>query len=161
MRTTFLLPNYLKVVGWLLFLTSTITYLYFTISGESIDEYLLFKTFAIYQDGFFMVEKSNSFQFIENPMLDEILLVSFLLGALILGFSKTKNEDEMVAKIRYESLVWATIFNIVMIIITTLTIYGMVFLNFIYFFIVSSLFFFVIRFHYQLYQLQKISENDE
>lgn len=161
MRATFLLPNYLKVVGWLLFLTSTITYLYFTISGESIDEYLLCKTFAIYQDGFFMVEKSNSFQFIENPMLDEILLVSFLLGALILGFSKTKNEDEMVAKIRYESLVWATIFNIVMIIITTLTIYGMVFLNFIYFFIASSLFFFVIRFYYQLYQLQKISENDE
>ncbi len=161
MKTTFLLPNYLKVVGWLLFVTSTLTYLYFTISGESIDEYLLCKTFAIYQDGFFMVEKNNSFQFIENPMFDELLLVAFLLGALILGFSKTKHEDEMVAKIRYESLVWATIFNIVMIIITTLTIYGMVFLNFIYFFIVSSLFFFVIRFHYQLYLLQKISENDE
>lgn len=161
MKTTFLLPNFLKPLGWILFVTSTLTFLYFTISGKSIDEYLLCKTFAIYQDGFFMVNKSKLLQIIENPMLDELLLVSFLLGALILGFSKTKNEDEMVAKIRYESLVWATIFNIVMIIITTLTIYGMVFLNFIYFFIVSSLFFFIIRFHYQLYLFQKISDNDE
>lgn len=161
MKTTFLLPNFLKPLGWILFVTSTLTFLYFTISGKSIDEYLSFKTFAIYQDGFFMVNKSKLLQIIENPMLDELLLVSFLLGALILGFSKTKNEDEMVAKIRYESLVWATIFNIVMIIITTLTIYGMVFLNFIYFFIVSSLFFFIIRFHYQLYLFQKISDNDE
>lgn len=161
MKTTFLLPNYLKPFGWILFVGASITYLYFTISDQSIDEFFSMKTFAIYQDGFFMIESNKLFQIIENPMLDELLLVSFLLGALILGFSKTKEEDEMVAKIRYESLVWATIFNIVMIIITTLTVYGMVFLNFIYFFIVSSLFFFIIRFHYQLYQFQKISDNDE
>ncbi|MCD8519109.1 MAG: hypothetical protein LRY32_06310 [Flavobacterium sp.] len=42
-------------------------------------------------------------------MLDELLLVVCLFGGLLVGFSKTKNEDEMISHIRYSSLVWATL----------------------------------------------------
>ncbi|MFN7045407.1 MAG: hypothetical protein ACK4M1_09440 [Flavobacterium sp.] len=161
MKTNFLFPNYLKMMGWILFFLPILITSYFWISGESMDNVLEIKTFAIYDDGFIFQSGKGFLKMTKNGMLDELLLVVCLLGGLLVGFSKTKNEDEMIAHIRYTSLVWATYFNIIMMIITTLFVFGMVYFNAMIFFMISSLLFFIIRFNYMIYKLNKVNSYEE
>ena len=70
-------------------------------------------------------------------------------------------EDEMITHIRYSSLVWATYFNIIMMMITTLFVFGMVYFNAMIFFMISSLLFFIVRFHYMIYKFNKLNSDEE
>ena len=107
-----------------------------------------------------LVSKPNYFTFVENGILDEFILISIIVGALLVGFSKTKNEDEYISKIRYESLVWATYFNFTLIILSTVFVYGFQYFNILLANVFAMLLFFIIRFHYMIYKLNK-SENDD
>jgi hypothetical protein len=162
MKTNFLFPNSWKIFGWLLFIIPIVVTTYFWITGgESIDNFLVVNTFAIYDDGFILHSGNGFFKMTKNAMLDEVLLVVCLIGGLIVGFAKTKNEDEMITHIRYTSLVWATYFNIIMMILTTLFVFGMVYFNAMIFFMISSLLFFIVRFHYMIYKFNKLNSDEE
>lgn len=160
MKTSFLLPHSFKRIGWFLFLVPIVVFIILGILDIEIFEIMNFKTFAIYNDDN-LFNKKGYFKIIKTPILDEILLISCLIGGLFVGFSKLKNEDEMTAKIRYESLAWATYFNVISIVICTAFIYGFIFFNFMMFFMISSLFFFVLRFHYMIYKLNKQNSDEE
>ena len=160
MKTNFLFPNSWKTLGWLLFVLPIVIVLYYWLKDDSsLYESFEITTFAIYSDEIFT--KSKYFNTISNPILDEILLVICLFGGLIVGFSKTKNEDEMIAHIRYTSLVWATYFNIILMIITTLFVFGMIYFNVMIFFMISSILFFIVRFHFMIYKLNKSNQDDK
>jgi hypothetical protein len=160
MKTNFLFPNSWKTTGWVMFILPILTALYYWIKDDaSLYETFEVTTFAIYSDEIFT--KSGFFNTISNPILDEILLIICLIGGLLVGFSKTKNEDEMIAHLRYTSLVWATYFNIIFMIIATLFVFGMVYFNVMIFFMISSILFFVIRFHFMIYKLNKYNQDDK
>ena len=160
MKTNFLFPNSWKTLGWLLFVLPIVIVLYYWFKDDSsLYESFEITTFAIYSDEIFT--KSKYFNTISNPILDEILLVICLFGGLIVGFSKTKNEDEMIAHIRYTSLVWATYFNIILMIITTLFVFGIIYFNVMIFFMISSILFFIVRFHFMIYKLNKSNQDDK
>ena len=160
MKTNFLFPNSWKTLGWLLFVLPIVIVLYYWLKDDSsLYESFEITTFAIYSDEIFT--KSKYFNTISNPILDEILLVICLFGGLIVGFSKTKNEDEMIAHIRYTSLVWATYFNIILMIITTLFVFGIIYFNVMIFFMISSILFFIVRFHFMIYKLNKSNRDDK
>ena len=161
MKTNFLFPNSWKTMGWVLFVLPIAITSYFWISGDSMDNFLEIKTFAIYDDSFIFQSGNGFFKMTKNGMLDELLLVVCLLGGLLVGFAKTKNEDEMISHIRYTSLVWATYFNIFLMILTTLFVFGMVSFNVMIFFMISSLLFFIIRFHYMIYKFNKLNSDEE
>jgi hypothetical protein len=160
MKTHFLFPNKLKKIGWFLFLLPIVTFIILKILDIELFEAINVKTFAIYNDDD-LFNNGGYFKIIKAPVLDEILLISCLTGGLFVGFSKLKNEDEMTAKIRYESLAWATYFNVISIITCTVFVYGFIFLNFMMFFMISSVFFFVLRFHFMIYKLHKASNDEE
>lgn len=159
MKTTFLISHSLKKLGWILFILPFIIFFVFQFKGLEFFEYLHCPVFAVYNDEF--LKNSGFFKIINVAILDEILLVSCLVGGLIVGFAKLKNEDEMISKIRYESLVWATYFNVISIVLCTIFIYGIIFFNFMMFFMISSLLFFIIRFHYMVYKLNKTNQDEE
>lgn len=161
MKTNFLFPNSWKILGWVFFIFPIVITGSFWVSGNSMDNLLEIKTFAIYDDGFILQSGNGFFKMTKNGMLDELLLVVCLFGGLLVGFAKTKNEDEMITHIRYTSLVWATYFNIIMMLITTLFVFGMVYLNAMIFFMISSLLFFIIRFHYMIYKFNKLNSDEE
>ena len=50
MKTNFLFPNSWKTMGWVLFVLPIAITSYFWISGDSMDNFLEIKTFAIYDD---------------------------------------------------------------------------------------------------------------
>ena len=159
MNTSFLFPNRFKVIGWLLFIPSFIFGIVARVLPLDFENYLTLKVFAIYEQGFF--SKNTFFGFIENGFLDEILLSFLIIGSILIGFSKLKVEDEFIAKIRYESLVWATYFNFGMLLFTTLFIFGGAYFDVMILNVFSMLFFFIIRFHYIIFKLQKSEKDDE
>jgi hypothetical protein len=158
METRYLFPNALKIWGWILFIPALLAGIFFRIMGFDLNEYLKTPVFAIYEDGFIFGD--TVFGITETGFLDELLVICLIVGGILVGFSKLKIEDEYTVKIRYESLIWAMYFNFGLLLFFTLTIYGSTYFEIMQFNIFSSLLFFIIRFHYKIYLLNK-SVNDE
>ncbi len=159
MKTHFLFPNSFKKIGWLLFVPSITLTIVFLSIGTNFDSYLNVTTFAIYQET--IGQKPGFFSLIENSILDELLTFGMIVGGIFVGFSKLKNEDEYISKIRYESLVWATYLNYGLILFFTAFVFGMPYLNVLFHNMFTLLLFFIIRFHYKIYQLNKATHDDE
>ena len=159
MKTHFLFPYKFKIIGWILFIPSLIFGIYTWISNYDYDVYFRRKVFAIICDP--VADKTKYLKVIANGMLDELILCSIIIGGILVVFSKLKNEDELISKIRYESLVWSTYFNFAIIIVATLFIYDFAYFNVLIGNIFSILFFFIIRFHFMIYKLNKTYRDDE
>jgi hypothetical protein len=114
---------------------------------------------AIYLDEVF--GNKHFFQIIKNNIVDELLVLGLIIGGILIGFSKLKVEDEMISKIRYESMVWAIYLNYVLIILFTIFTYGVSYLAILMYNTFTLLLFFIIRFHYMIYKLNKSNQDDE
>ncbi|MBP6039883.1 MAG: hypothetical protein KA523_06775 [Flavobacterium sp.] len=159
MKTNFLFPNSWKKIGWIIFIPSLIGAILLSMNFEVFSQILKIKVFALAEIQLF--DNQNYFKIIENHIIDEIILIGLIVGGILIGFSKLKNEDEFISKIRYESLVWATYFNYLLIIIFTTLLYGFTFLNVVFYNLFTLLLFFIIRFHYQIYKLNKFNSDEE
>jgi hypothetical protein len=159
MKTNFLFPNSWKKIGWIFFIPSLIGVILLSMNFEVFSQILKIKVFALAEIQLF--DNQNYFKIIENHIIDEIILIGLIVGGILIGFSKLKNEDEFISKIRYESLVWATYFNYLLIIIFTTLLYGFTFLNVVFYNLFTLLLFFIIRFHYQIYKLNKFNSDEE
>lgn len=159
MKTHFLFPNQCKWLGWVLFVPSLAIAVYMTLAGQPFDESLNMNIFAVASDEF--LGKSQFFSVIENSVSDEILLAAIVVGGILVGFSKLKNEDELIAKIRYESLVWAVYFNFAVMLLATVFIYGMYYYRIMLANMFTVLLFFIIRFHVMIYRLNKAAGDEE
>lgn len=159
MKTRFLFPNYFKTLGWVLFVPSVLLTILISVYQVNADEYLNVSVFAIYADEF--LSDTKYFSVIENSIVDELITLCMIVGGILVGFSKLKVEDEMISKIRYESLVWSTYLNYGLILFFTLFIYGTSYLNVLFHNVFTLLLFFIIRFHYMIYKLNKANQDDE
>ncbi len=163
MKTHFLFPNKYQKIGWILLLPSIVLIIIISALGTNIDDYLdnFFNvtTVALYQES--IGQKSSFFCLVKNSVLDEILTISSIVGGILVGFSKLKNEDEYISKIRYESLVWATYLNYGLIVFFTIFIFGMPYLNVLFYNMFTLILFFIIRFHFMIYKLNKSISDDE
>ncbi|HNP33941.1 MAG TPA: hypothetical protein PKN96_11675 [Flavobacterium sp.] len=159
MKTSFLFPNKFKTLGWIVFIPAFASAVLIPLLNISTDNYLKIKVFAICNDE--LLNHSSYFSIIENSIVDELLLFALIIGGILIGFSKLKTEDELTSKIRYESLVWATYLNYGLILIFTAFIYGMSYLNVLFYNTFTLLLFFIIRFHYSIYKLNKSTNDDE
>ncbi|PSR57477.1 hypothetical protein AHMF7605_27395 [Adhaeribacter arboris] len=108
--------------------------------------------FALYNDG---IEPAKVFTFIENSIVDEIIAVLVIVGGILAAFSQEKQEDEYIAKIRLESLLWATYINYGLLLFSILFVYGLGFYQIMIFHMFTVLFIFLIRFNFILYRTSK------
>lgn len=159
MKTNFLFPNAFKKPSLILWLLSLVG-LVFVLNFND-DEAVKFqaRVFAFMNDEGF--KGPFYFSWATNNILDEIAMLLFIFSGLIFAFSKEKVEDEMVAKIRLESLVWATYLNYAILTFCILFIYGLPFLNVMMYNMFTLLVFFIIRFHWMLYKSTKFETNEE
>jgi len=159
MKTHFLFPNKYKKIGWFLFVPALFMELYSILFSFNLDDYLNINVFALYQDS--IGEVPNFFKVIHNSISDELLTISLIVGGLLICFTKMKNEDEYISKIRYESLVWSTYLNYALILFFTIFIYGISYLNVLFYNMFTLLLFFMIRFYYMIFKLNKSASDDE
>ncbi|WP_052592913.1 hypothetical protein [Aureispira sp. CCB-QB1] len=154
----YLLPNQFKKVGWFLFtLTSLFTIYYFSQDQEP--HFLNLKVFAFVTDEI-MGNGMSYFTIINDNIGNEIIGFFGILGCLFIAFSKEKCEDELVAKVRLDSLLWATYINYFILMGAILFIYSMPFFWILVFNMYTTLIVFIIRFNWMSYNLKK-SISDE
>lgn len=108
-----------------------------------------------------VAEGNNFFTIIEDNVLNEILGVLLLVSSVFVAFSKEKNEDELISKIRLESLVWATYFNYGLLLISLVCFYGYAFFFVMIFNMFTLLLFFIIRFNLEVRKLNKSTADEE
>ena len=157
MKTNYLLPHKYKTIGWALFILGFISGLLIYINSYQPD---LFKisVLSIFDYKFDLNEPSTVvFRIIKNNVIDEIALIAFIVGALLIGFSKEKVEDEFIYKLRTDSLVWAMLLNSAILILTIIFVYGASFIHILVFNMFTPLLFFVVRFNFLKFK----SDRDE
>ena len=164
MKINYLFPHRFKKLGWIVFIPVLLFFIFYLFNyklfGDFFNRELNFHVFAIVDDSN-LATGTKFFKKIENNILDELIFSLLIVSGILVGFSKVKVEDEMVSKIRLESLVWATYANYAILLITIIFVYGTPFLDALYVNIFSLLLFFIIRFHWKWYQYNKMSNDEE
>jgi hypothetical protein len=125
MKSNFLFPCKFRYLG----LAITLTALILTIFSEINDGIPFLKdiqVFALVDSGIPFSDRSDNvfFKLIRDDFDFELISTLWILGGIFLGFSRQKDEDEFITKIRLESLVWATYIHFGILLILNLTLYG-------------------------------------
>ncbi len=144
MKTSYLLPNNFKRVGWVLFSIGILGGVFMYATDIDTADYLKMKVLSIYHDEIF--REKSFFKIIENGVFDELVSFCLIIGGVFIGFTKEKIEDEFIYKLRKDSLVWALIVNYSILLIAILFVYDMSFLHILFFNMFTPLLFFVFRF---------------
>jgi len=149
MRTTWLFPNKYKRIGWILLIPATvigIVLIAADFQGFSINARVpaLFNSEILSNTSFFSVIKTD----ITNTLVG----ILFIIGAVLVGFSREKSEDEFIASLRYSSLMWAVVLNYALLIFFFVFVWGSSFLYVMIYNMFTILIIFIVRFNYLLYR---------
>ena len=136
MKTKYLLPNYCKIIGKV-------------ITG------LLLPLFIITIIGDTGVEWTKPLLELFGDFTYPITTMALMFGLLLVAFSREKLEDEYIAKIRSNSLVFAVISQNVIVILGTATIYNFEFFTFATIAQITTLLIFIIKFRIALSRFNK------
>jgi len=147
MQTKLLLPRKLKNIGWIIVALTLPLGIWILWSGYefgwvNVKFYILFPS-SLYKT----ISRS---QFLTVNLTRTIVGVLFIIGSLMVGFSKEKIEDEYIASIRMNALVWAVFVNYSSLIVAFVFIYDLSFINVMVYNMFTVLLLFIIRFHYLL-----------
>lgn len=159
MQASLLLPHRYKKLGWIIFIPMLLLSI-FVMATNYQAPWLHAKVFAL-SSGFVFDKKPRGGMFIDVELLNTILGVMFIIGALLVGFSKEKNEDEFIASIRLKSLLWAVLVNYLLLIIAFVVVYELPFFTVMTFNMFTVLLLFIFRFHYLLYRSKAALTNEK
>lgn len=156
MKTHWLFPHRYRFIGWLLFVPSAILglatmyadfnfdFLTISVSSPKPDSTVL------HQIAWWLVDGSSFsiFKSTETTVnfTNEIAALGIITSLLFVAFSKEKIEDEMISRLRLESLQWAVYINYIVLGALILLVHGSLFLNVMIYNMFTVLIMFIIRF---------------
>jgi hypothetical protein len=144
-----LLPNQFKLLGWILLVPSAIFGFFLMLSDLESTLKINSKVFALYNDEIIGSQRHTGI--ISTDITNTLVGVFFILGAMMVGFSKEKKEDEYVANLRLSSLMWAVWVNYVLLLLSFIFIYGMGFFHVMIYNMFTVLIIFIGRFNIKLF----------
>lgn len=100
MKSKFLLPNYLRPIGWMLI-----------IPGFILGYLNVFQSYEIAGFGLQLREKGTLFTPAFENFTNELALTLVIAGLLFIAFARLKREDELTANLRLNALYWAVLVN--------------------------------------------------
>ena len=109
--------------------------------------------FAMWSDE--ILGENSAFSFVKTNVTNTVAGLLFLVGALLVGFSKEKREDEFIANLRLSSLLWAVLVNSILLLLSFMFIYGIAFLHVMIYNMYTVLIIFIVRFNFILYKNAK------
>ena len=152
MKPYILLPYEYKKIGWFIFIPATLFSVILLLSDFS-DFKINTKVFALYSQE--LMGQSQWMKIVQTNISHTIAGLGFIIGALLIAFSREQKEDEFIAQLRLSSLQWAVLLNYVLLLLSFLLIYGMGFLNVMLYNMFTVIILFIIRIHYVLYRHTK------
>ena len=137
MKTDYLLSPSCKKVGLWLGIPFVLGGLYLLLDGSWMDTFLS--------------------QMGMKDCFDELVVVGLAVCLLLASFSREKDEDECIAHLRMQAWTLAIVCNYLILIVVTLCIYGMPYLNFMAVNMFTVLILFLVVFHWKLWRFRKES----
>ena len=113
--------KYKKISGLVFYLTSIIG-LYLLITDKIFDLFTL-NVYSLFSES--ISDLTYGGGWIENGLGDEIFTTIIIISGLINSFSKEKIEDELISKIRLESLTMSLFISYGLVILSTFLIYNL------------------------------------
>lgn len=161
MKTNYLFPNRFRIIGWVLLIPAIV--LGYMVIFENLEfSFLNIKALSLLPDSFLgTASGTNSlWSVVEDNFTQELVAILFIVSAVFVAFSKEKNEDEYIYKIRLESLVWATYLSFAIQIFCILFFYDFTFLKSMMINTVTILIVFIVRYNFIIYR-SKFQKNEE
>jgi hypothetical protein len=162
MKKTFLFPSYFRKIGWIISIT---TLLYLLIGliffADDFDFKFIMPAIVALGEIINFSPETAYFVFTETSFTTTLFPVLMIIGFVFMAFSRERNEDEYVSKIRERALVWSVLATCVVLILSILLIYG---LSAFYVFWFDFLFFlllFVIKFRIDIFRFNRSAKKDE
>ncbi len=143
--------KYKKISGLVFYLTSIIGF-YLLITDIIFDLFTL-NVYSLFSESFSDLTYGGGW--IENGLGDEIFTTIIIISGLINSFCKEKIEDELISKIRLESLTMSLFISYGLVIISTFLIYNLSYMYVMVFNLFIILILFNLIFSYRLYKHYK------
>ena len=118
----YLFSNKFKKIKWCNFLFVNTSRIIFTLEQIEYKTLFVVNVFSIFSYEWFGSEPTG-FGWIENGLGDEIFTLLIIVSGLINSFSKEKIEDELISRIRLESLSLSVFISFGLIIISTFLVF--------------------------------------
>lgn len=151
----YLLPTCFEIIGWFISIPSTLILLI----------YLFHKPWDAVPPPLFQLFNEPWGKILDifsgSAIFVSICMILLMVGLLFIAFSKEKIEDEYIAKLRGDSLIWAVIANAILLIIASALVYDGWFLYVSFFNLYTLLILFIIKFKLVLSHLKKTEYNEE
>lgn len=158
MSNKLLFPNKYKMIGWCLLIPAAILGIILMVSDFEAMK-INARVFAIFNDEIF--GKAQTFSFIHTNITNTIVGILFIIGSLLVGFSREKREDEFIANLRLSSLLWAVLVNYILLLFFFVFVYGGSFLYVMIYNMFTVLVIFIVRFNYILYRNSKTVSDEK
>ena len=143
--------KYKKISGLVFYLTSIIG-LYLLLTDRISDLFTL-NVYSLFSESFSDLTYGGGW--IENGLGDEIFTTIIIISGLINSFCKEKIEDELISKIRLESLTMSLFISYGLVILSTFLIYNLSYMYVLVFNLFIILILFNLIFRYRLYKHYK------
>lgn len=158
MNSRFLFPYKCKIAGLVLLIPGLVLgIMNFFFNYEP--AWLNWKVFAIADASF--LRGDVYFQVVENNVSNELAGILLIVSLVFIAFSREKQEDEFIFKIRLESLLWATYINYAILILSLIFLYNFAFLWVLIFNMFTLLVIFILRYYIMLTKMKRGLKNEE
>lgn len=137
MNQNLLLPHGFKKIGWVIFVPALIL-------GSAI---CFFNNYLI--------------TFFSEAATTNVAIIGTVAGAMMIGFSRERIEDELILKIRLDALLTAVWINYLLLIVASLVFYDLKFLTVMACNMAATLVIFLVVFYFKLWRLRKGASGEE
>lgn len=145
MKSRFLFPSKARFLGLFLFLAGIAFFIH---SQNSSKDFFVWRDLRPAAQSFTGAARDEAFD-------NEIQLFLVLSGLILLAFSKETLEDEHIVQLRSDSLQWAVYVNYAVFVALIFASYGLNFLMFTMYNVLTLLVFFIVRFRWKIYLLNR------
>lgn len=154
----FLFPTYFRKIGWIISLPLAMILTFYLLGFF---DYIKQSTTWIFFDGMFNNPSWRLLDLVAGKFILSFCMILLTVGLLFISFSKEKIEDEYIAKLRGDSLIWAVIVNSILLAVAFLFVYGEGFLFVMFLNLYTLLILYIIKYNIALNNFKKSNDYEE
>ena len=154
-----LLNHKLKWPATVLFYTSLLIGVYLISTENQLDDLWNVPVYSLFgNENDFMGTGLGKSGWTQNTLFNEVLTVIIICSGLVASFSKEKIEDELISKMRLESLSIAIVINYTLVLVANFFIFDFAFFNALIIFLFAPLVMFNVIFQVKLFNYYKVED---
>ena len=152
MRKNYLLPNYFKRIGLIMFIPFLALCIWL-LAGPGECNWFIINVPALFTLN--LANNAEWFTITTTDPVNEICMTGLLISIVFIALAKEKDEDEMTAVVRMQSFVWSFWCTAASELICILLVYDMAFLYFAFASIFIFFILFIIKFNSQMSKIRR------